>query len=122
MNDINACFNNLLGGMDQLLSSLLIIMTLDLITKFFAPIPGEKHSIKSCYFLLWKKIIMLFTVVIANMADILVTSDFEFRKATIIYYIIVNTISFFQSAEKIEIIPRFLKDMFENLKNKTDKN
>lgn len=99
--------------MDQLLSALLTIMALDVITKIFAPIPGKKHTFKTCYCLLWGKIIMLFTVAIGNIADILVSTNFEVRKTTIVYYIIVNAISFFQSAEKIEIIPRFLKEIID---------
>lgn len=119
-NNVYTWFINLFGGMDQPLSALFIIISLELITKIVAPISGKKHTIYSCYYLVWEKIITMFTVIISNIVDILTSANGTVRNATIIYYIIINVFSFFKSAEKLVIIPSFLKELFENLKKRFD--
>ena len=62
----------------------------------------------------------MFTVIISNIVDILTSANGTVRNATIIYYIIINVFSFFKSAEKLVIIPSFLKELFENPKKRFD--
>ena len=119
--NVNTWFTNLLGGTDKLLCALLTIMALDFITKAIAPIPQKRFKFIDCYHLIWKKIIVIFIVVISHIADILTNTNDTTRNATILYYIIVNAISFFKTAEKLEIVPGFLKELIEDLKNKLDK-
>ena len=116
----------MLGGYDAILRALLIFMVLDYALGILNPLilkrskKNETGKLDSCigFSGIVKKLMILFTVLIAVEVDILVGGDSTIiRNAVIIFYIINESISIFEHMEVAGIkVPEILRDSIERLK------
>ena len=116
----------MLGGYDTILRTLLVFMLLDYALGIINPLilkrskKSETGKLDSCIGLagIVKKLMILFTVLIAVEVDILIGGGSTLvRNGVIVFYIINESISIFEHMEVAGIkVPEILRDSIERLK------
>ena len=116
----------MLGGYDAILRTLLVFMVLDYALGILNPLilkrskKSETGKLDSCIGLsgIVKKLMILFTVLIAVEVDLLIGGETTIvRNGVIIFYIINESISIFEHMEVAGIkVPEILKNSIERLK------
>ena len=109
----------LFGGMDNALISLLVIFLLDYITGMIKAYKQKKLNSKIGIYGILKKLGMLCMVGVGSVVDHL-TGDTGFIRTSIIYYLVANEgLSIIENLGEIDVlVPEFLKDKLEQLKDK----
>ena len=107
----------LLGGLDQLLDVFLFLIIVDFITGWIKAIATKELSSRIGMLGIAKKVTMLFVVAVAVRVEKVVGNNLPIREMVLIFYIANEGLSFF---ENIIPMPKKLKELFIQLKNKDD--
>lgn len=107
------------GGLDSALISLLIFIVLDYITGLMKAYKNKKMNSKIGVIGILKKLGMLCMVAVGSVVDHL-TGDSGFIRNCVVYLLIGNEgLSILENLGELDIIvPQFLKDRLEQLRNK----
>ena len=112
----------ILGGWDIALQSLIIVMIIDYLTGIGKSYVAEKLNSNKGFKGIVKKLAMLGIVAIAVILDRLI-GDTGLIRNFIIYYLVANEgLSIIENLGEMDIIvPEFLKEKLEQLRDKGDK-
>ena len=106
----------LLGGLDQLLDVFLFLIIVDFITGWIKAIATKELSSRIGMLGIAKKVTMLFVVAVA----VRVGNNLPIREMVLIFYIANEGLSFFENIATFIPMPKKLKELFIQLKNKDD--
>lgn len=112
----------LMGGIDELVKALGIIMAIDYITGLSVAYGVSKDvDSRKAFKGLFKKTAMILMVIVANqMGKVTESGDFM-RNAMILFLIGMEGISFIENLGQLGIkVPKFIKDAFTQLQNDND--
>lgn len=109
-----------LGGMDQLMISLLVFMGLDILTGFLISLFANKTSSKVMFVGVLKKVVELIVVVVTVRLDALLLADLgfdsHFREFFIIYVLLDELLSIVENACLLGIFPESFRTKFVQVK------
>lgn len=116
-----AFFAKLFGGVDTLFLVLILLISLDFVCGIIKAIIKKELSSSACFVGIFKKILILLMVALANAIDILLKAykiniDFV-RNMTILFYSINESISIIENVGLFLPIPKKIKEVLEQLKN-----
>ena len=111
------------GGVDGLMTALLIFMVLDYITGLMCAIADKQLSSAVGFKGICKKVLILMLVGVANVVDIhIVGTGSALRSAVICFYLSNEGLSLLENAAHIGLpIPDKMKDVLAQLHGRTDK-
>ena len=110
----------LLGGLDQLLDVFLFLIIVDSITGWIKAIATKELSSRIGMLGIAKKVTMLFVVAVAVRVEKVVGNNLPIREMVLIFYIANEGLSFFENIATFIPMPKKLKELFIQLKNKDD--
>lgn len=110
----------LLGGLDQLLDVFLFLIIVDFITGRIKAIATKELSSRIGMLGIAKKVTMLFVVAVAVRVEKVVGNNLPIREMVLIFYIANEGLSFFENIATFIPMPKKLKELFIQLKNKDD--
>ncbi|EGO5855701.1 phage holin family protein [Enterococcus faecalis] len=110
----------LLGGLDQLLDVFLFLIIVDFITGWIKAIATKESSSRIGMLGIAKKVTMLFVVAVAVRVEKVVGNNLPIREMVLIFYIANEGLSFFENIATFIPMPKKLKELFIQLKNKDD--
>ncbi|HAP5619302.1 TPA: phage holin family protein [Enterococcus faecalis] len=110
----------LLGGLDQLLDVFLFLIIVDFITGWIKAIATKELSSRIGMLGIAKKVTMLFVVAVAVRVEKVVGNNLPIREMVLIFYIANEGLSFFENIATFIPMPKKLKKLFIQLKNKDD--
>ncbi|RXF16608.1 holin [Enterococcus faecalis] len=110
----------LLGGLDQLLDVFLFLIIVDVITGWIKAIATKELSSRIGMLGIAKKVTMLFVVAVAVRVEKVVGNNLPIREMVLIFYIANEGLSFFENIATFIPMPKKLKELFIQLKNKDD--
>lgn len=110
----------LLGGLDQLLNVFLFLIIVDFITNWIKAIAAKELSSRIGMLGIAKKVTMLFMVAVAVRVEKVVDNNLPIREMVLIFYIADEGLSFFENIATFIPMPKKLKELFIQLKNKDD--
>lgn len=110
----------LLGGLDQLLDVFLFLIIVDFITGWIKAIATKELSSRIGMLGIAKKVTMLFVVAVAVRVEKVVGNNLPIREMVLIFYIANEGLSFFENIATFIPLPKKLKELFIQLKNKDD--
>ena len=110
----------LLGGLDQLLDVFLFLIIIDFITGWIKAIATKELSSRIGMLGIAKKVTMLFVVAVAVRVEKVVGNNLPIREMVLIFYIANEGLSFFENIATFIPMPKKLKELFIQLKNKDD--
>ncbi|TKO88594.1 phage holin family protein [Enterococcus faecalis] len=110
----------LLGGLDQLLDVFLFLIIVDFITGWIKAIATKELSSRIGMLGIAKKVTMLFVVAVAVRVEKVVGNNLPIREMVLIFYIANEGLSFFENIATFITMPKKLKELFIQLKNKDD--
>ncbi|MGM0004378.1 phage holin [Enterococcus sp. DIV2386] len=110
----------LLGGLDQLLDVFLFLIIVDFITGWIKTIATKELSSRIGMLGIAKKVTMLFVVAVAVRVEKVVGNNLPIREMVLIFYIANEGLSFFENIATFIPMPKKLKELFIQLKNKDD--
>ncbi len=110
----------LLGGLDQLLDVFLFLIIVDFITGWIKAIATKELSSRIGMLGIEKKVTMLFVVAVAVRVEKVVGNNLPIREMVLIFYIANEGLSFFENIATFIPMPKKLKELFIQLKNKDD--
>ena len=110
----------LLGGLDQLLDVFLFLIIVDFITGWIKAIATKELSSRIGMLGIAKKVTMLFVVAVAVRVEKVVGNNLPIREMVLIFYIANEGPSFFENIATFIPMPKKLKELFIQLKNKDD--
>ena len=110
----------LLGGLDQLLDVFLFLIIVDFITDWIKAIATKELSSRIGMLGIAKKVTMLFVVAVAVRVEKVVGNNLPIREMVLIFYIANEGLSFFENIATFIPMPKKLKELFIQLKNKDD--
>lgn len=108
----------MLGGVDRLLTALLIFMVLDYLTGMFCAWKDKTLSSRKGLIGLMKKAGMLFLICVGHVLDSMVTGNAAAFRTMLIFFFIANEgLSILENSGRLGIpIPGRLKDAIEKLR------
>ena len=111
------------GGMDGMLTALVILMALDYVTGVMCAIADKNLSSAVGFKGICRKVLILILVGIANIVDVnVVGSGSALRGAVICFYLSNEGISILENATHLGLpVPGKLKDILTQLHNREDK-
>ena len=110
----------LLGGLDQLLDVFLFLIIVDFIKGWIKAIATKELSSRIGMLGIAKKVTMLFVVAVAVRVEKVVGNKLPIREMVLIFYIANEGLSFFENIATFIPMPKKLKELFIQLKNKDD--
>ena len=110
----------LLGGLDQLLDVFLFLIIVDFITGWIKAIATKELSSRIGMLGIAKKVTMLYVVAVAVRVEKVVGNNLPIREMVLIFYIANEGLSFFENIATFIPMPKKLKELFIQLKNKDD--
>ena len=110
----------LLGGLDQLLDVFLFLIIVDFITGWIKASATKELSSRIGMLGIAKKVTMLFVVAVAVRVEKVVGNNLPIREMVLIFYIANEGLSFFENIATFIPMPKKLKELFIQLKNKDD--
>ncbi|HBD0931192.1 TPA: phage holin family protein [Enterococcus faecalis] len=110
----------LLGGLDQLLDVFLFLIIVHFITGWIKAIATKELSSRIGMLGIAKKVTMLFVVAVAVRVEKVVGNNLPIREMVLIFYIANEGLSFFENIATFIPMPKKLKELFIQLKNKDD--
>ncbi|EGO5155340.1 phage holin family protein [Enterococcus faecalis] len=110
----------LLGGLDQLLDVFLFLIIVDFITGWIKAIATKELSSRIGMLGIAKKVTMLFVIAVAVRVEKVVGNNLPIREMVLIFYIANEGLSFFENIATFIPMPKKLKELFIQLKNKDD--
>ena len=120
---IGGCLGYFLGGMDGMLIALIVFVALDYITGVMCAIADRKLSSEVGFKGIFKKVLIFMLVGVANIVDVhVVGSGSALRGAVICFYLSNEGVSLMENASHLGLpVPEKLKDILEQLHNRSDK-
>lgn len=111
-----------LGGVDGILYTLIVMIIIDYVTGFMCAIVEKRLSSEVGFRGIFKKVVILMIVGIANMIDVhVLTQGAVFRTAVIFFYISNEGVSIIENAGILGLpIPAKLRAILEQLKDEGD--
>ena len=111
------------GGVDGLMTALLIFMVLDYITGLMCAIADKKLSSAVGFRGICKKVLILMLVGVAHIVDLHVVGTGDaLRSAVVCFYLANEGLSLLENAAHIGLpVPERLKDVLAQLHNREDK-
>ena len=111
------------GGVDGLMTALLIFMALDYITGLMCAIADKKLSSAVGFRGICKKVLILMLVGVANIMDVhVIGTGSALRGAVVCFYLANEGLSLIENAAHIGLpVPQRLKDVLAQLHNREDK-
>ena len=111
------------GGVDGLMTALLIFMALDYITGLMCAIADKKLSSAVGFRGICKKVLILMLVGVANIMDVhVIGTGSALRGAVVCFYLANEGLSLLENAAHIGLpVPEKLKDVLAQLHNREDK-
>ena len=112
-----------MGGMDGLMIALLVFMSLDYITGIMCAIADKKLSSAVGFRGIFKKVLILMLVGVANIVDVhVVGTGSALRGAVVFFYLSNEGLSLLENAAHIGLpVPDKLKGTLSQLHNRSDK-
>ncbi len=115
------CVAKFLGGFDSLLITLIILIVVDYATGVIGAVYEKKLSSAIGYKGIIKKIIMVLVVGVAVTLQRIMPEGVPLREITILFFIANEGLSVLENAAKVIPLPKKLKDVLLQLKEKSDK-
>ena len=111
------------GGVDGLMTALLIFMVLDYVTGLMCAIADKKLSSSVGFKGICKKVLILMLVGVANIMDVhVIGTGSALRGAVVCFYLANEGLSLLENAVHIGLpVPERLKDVLAQLHNREDK-
>ena len=111
-----------LGGMDGLLTALIIFMTLDYVTGLMCAIVDKKLSSSVGFRGIFKKMLIVLLVGVAHVVDMhIVGAGNALRSAVVCFYLSNEGVSLLENAAHLGLpIPEKLKTVLQQLHNRDD--
>ena len=112
-----------LGGMDGLLIALVVFITIDYITGIMCAIIDKKLSSEVGFKGIFKKVLILMLVGIANVIDVhVVGTGSALRGATVCFYLSNEGLSILENTVHLGLpVPEKLKEILSQLHNRDEK-
>ena len=112
-----------LGGMDGLLIALVVFITIDYITGIMCAIIDKKLSSEVGFKGIFKKVLILMLVGIANVIDVHVVGEGSaLRGATVCFYLSNEGLSILENTVHLGLpVPEKLKEVLSQLHNRDEK-
>ena len=112
-----------LGGMDGLLIALVVFITIDYITGIMCAIIDKKLSSEVGFKGIFKKVLILMLVGIANVIDVhVVGTGSALRGATVCFYLSNEGLSILENTVHLGLpVPEKLKEVLSQLHNREEK-
>ncbi len=112
-----------LGGMDGLLIALVVFITIDYITGIICAIIDKKLSSEVGFKGIFKKVLILMLVGIANVIDVhVVGTGSALRGATVCFYLSNEGLSILENTVHLGLpVPEKLKEVLSQLHNREEK-
>ena len=112
-----------LGGMDGLLIALVVFITIDYITGIMCAIIDKKLSSEVGFKGIFKKVLILMLVSIANVIDVhVVGTGSALRGATVCFYLSNEGLSILENTVHLGLpVPEKLKEVLSQLHNREEK-
>ena len=113
-----------MGGMDGLMIALLVFMALDYVTGIMCAIGDKKLSSAVGFRGIFKKVLILMLVGVANIADVhVIGTGSALRGAVVFFYLSNEGVSLLENAAHIGLpVPDKLKDVLAQLHRRNDEN
>ena len=111
------------GGMDGLMTALLVFMIIDYLTGVMCAVYGKMLSSKAGFRGICKKVLIVLLVGVAHIVDaqVMGTGD-AFRSAVLCFYLSNEGVSMLENAAHLGLpIPERLKDILAQLHNRSGK-
>ena len=110
----------LLGGMDNLLSALIIFIVINCIADIFVAVTEKKRHPK--VFLLkniLKKAAIFILIIISNTVGTIIESNYAIRSAVILFYISNEGLAILENLNRLGVpLPQILVEILNQLRNK----
>ena len=116
---IGAAFSFLVGGVDKLISALLVFVALDYVTGLFAAWKTRTLDSKKGYEGIKRKVVMLLIVIMAHWIDACLFGVSTFRSMVIFAYLGNEGLSILENLDRMgygEYIPSFIRDKLAQLR------
>ena len=112
-----------LGGMDGLLIALVVFITIDYITGIMCAVVDKKLSSEVGFKGIFKKVLILMLVGIANVIDVhVVGTGSALRGATVCFYLSNEGLSILENTVHLGLpVPEKLKEVLSQLHNREEK-
>ena len=112
-----------LGGMDGLLIALVVFITIDYVTGIMCAIIDKKLSSEVGFKGIFKKVLILMLVGIANVIDVhVVGTGSALRGATVCFYLSNEGLSILENTVHLGLpVPEKLKEVLSQLHNREEK-
>jgi toxin secretion/phage lysis holin len=112
-----------LGGMDGLLIALVVFITIDYITGIMCAVIDKKLSSEVGFKGIFKKVLILMLVGIANVIDVhVVGTGSALRGATVCFYLSNEGLSILENTVHLGLpVPEKLKEVLSQLHNRDEK-
>ena len=112
----------LIGGIDELMTALIIIMAIDFVLGIMAAYSMQDITSYKIFKVLLKKIAMILMIILAVQLDLVTDSGHFMRTIMILFLIGVEGIGIVASLKKIGIaVPQFFINIFSKLHDDDDK-
>lgn len=118
---VGGVLSYLFGGFDNLMMTLLILMTIDYISGVLKAIYNRKINSQIGFRGIIKKVMILLLVVLASTLQTVLLSTVPIRDVVIMFYIANEGISIIENMGSVIPIPENIKAFFEQLNKKKDK-
>lgn len=111
-----------LGGMDGLLTALLIFMAVDYVTGLMCAVADKKLSSSVCFKGICKKVLIIMLVGVAHIVDLhVVGTGNALRGAVVCFYLSNEGVSLLENAAHLGLpIPEKMKSILAQLHNRID--
>ena len=116
---IGAAFSFLVGGVDKLISALLVFVALDYVTGLLAAWKTSKKKKKKGFEGIKRKVVMLLIVIMAHWIDACLFGVSTFRSMVIFAYLGNEGLSILENLDRMgygEYIPSFIRDKLAQLR------
>ena len=116
---IGAAFSFLVGGVDKLISALLVFVALDYVTGIFAAWKTRTLDSKKGFEGIKRKVVMLLIVIMAHWIDACLFGVSTFRSMVIFAYLGNEGLSILENLDRMgygEYIPSFIRDKLAQLR------
>ena len=111
------------GGVDGLMTALLVLMVMDYVTGVMCAVIDRELSSSMGFRGIFKKVLILMLVGVANVVDVhVVGTGSALRGAVVFFYLSNEGLSLLENASHIGLpVPDKLKDVLVQLHNRSDK-
>lgn len=113
---------NIIGGIDGIMIALISLVILDYITGVIKAIANKELSSEIGFRGIAKKIMTFVIVAVACILQSYISADVPLREMVIMFYIANEGISLLENTAEFVPIPKALKDILIQIRNKGDNN